>query len=531
MALKIARLPRYVPIYTTISITNDTVTVLSGGDVNAAIATAISMNKRKVLLTAGGTYHQKITLPYHGFPDWMSLETTGTTPANGSRMTVVNYIATHNVPIVYAPINESALLVGAGAKRWRVKGIFFTSEPSYDANGFLQAIVDTSPLFFAAPGDIPDQFDFSHLVIGGVGANHGTANRRVGLNFNASRVVLRDSTIFNINYGGETYANQSQAAGSYAGRGKTLIDNCVLWGGATEAYSLGGAGQYSVLTHESIVPRDITIRRCHIFKPISTFHIQGSANGGEIKLGRGFHLKDCIVENQIIDLQNGYGFVGWSVNQLGSEPYTQCCDVTLQNIWFKNVSCIATTSNGYDGTTQIPMTRFHMFNCVSTGQGIWAQWRTIQFDSALKDQYYHNCTLLGNGSFAFVGNPTPATNLVVEDCLLGNDSPFGGVFDTALGAGQISWDAVNANGTNVFRGNHVIDFYGNSCPNLFENTRYSTYAGFGFVDVSKVLSGSTKYADLGALVNTTGKGADIGVLITALSGVEITDAERAIFEA
>ena len=141
MTTAIPLLPTVSPNFSGITIINDTVSVATGGDIAAAISTAISTGKHRILLAAGGAYSlaSDLVIPDHGLASgtWMELTTDAILPAIGTRMERNLVPGTWNLPTI--TFGQGAQLkFAAGAHHWRIRGLVLQGAPTntgIDPNG------------------------------------------------------------------------------------------------------------------------------------------------------------------------------------------------------------------------------------------------------------------------------------------------------------------------------------------------------------------------------------------------------------
>lgn len=534
MSATAADLPRVTPTFDAIAITNTSVLVSSGGDINAAISTAIATNKRRVLLAPGGTYTGPVTLPSHGFSDWMELAVNATMPALGTRLQRTTSLG-FTLPKIFGPMGSPALAVGASARRWRVRGIDITSDATLGytgGDGDTHAIVQTCPDTVASIEEVPAYISIRQCLVGGAEeTHHGTKNRRAGITMNASMLEVCDCTIYNINYGGLRYDIQSQSGGQFAGFGRLRIENNNVWG-STEGLAWGGTSQFPALANDSITLADITIRKNHIYRPESVFAYQGVANGLEFKLGRRILIEGNTIENVPQQLQNGLGFLFWTADQNAENPYVQGCDVTVRYNWFKNCSGICSSNALWSGAPGLKVTRLTFQDNVCTGQGCGSipAYRTLELDSRLTDYLYeHNLFINTGGETWCVCDFAQFTRPTFRNNILGTTFSGSNILFTSGGANQAAWNQMNAGGDGEWANNAILA-PGGQTINPGTNTHYTTLASMGFADASKLSDTTTTFAQMvSAIVNTTGQGPDIAAVSAMLTGVEMSSAERALY--
>lgn len=537
MPAVLAELPRVVPDFSMINPKNIWLDIPSGSSIDDAIngGSGFSSGKRQFHLEPGGTYDGDINISVGaGISDICEIRPGDVTlPAMGTR--VERTTALGFTPPKITAQNSNRGFNFNGARGWRLRCLEIRGAPTagYDSgNGDMTPLIQTAPdPLSSGYGSLPSHISITQCLVGGDDANHhGTMNRRIGIMGNATMLEIRDSTLFNFNWGGITYViGQAQSTGAYAGRGKMLIDNCNLWG-ATESIAWGGASQYPQLEPEQQLVCDLTIRKSHIYRPDSVRGYQGCANGTEWKIGRRVLVEACIIENVYKELQNGMAFGVWSVDQNGINPWVQTSDFTARYCWLKNTAGIFFATAMYSGHPSVPMIRLTMQHNIATGTGVTGAWRSWDADPAVFDVLLQNNLFINNGGEIWmVTNYAPFKRLDILNNIMGTTYGGSAIFFTSSGAGQFAWDKFNENGDCRFTGNHVLQPSGSGVPNPGTNTTHTSLATMGFVNSAYVGSMDTKYADLGNLHNTTGAGPDMTTLESKLAEVEMSAAEYALY--
>lgn len=537
MATVQAELPRVVPDFSMINPKNIWLDIPSGTSIDDAIngGSGFSSGKRQFHLEPGGTYDGDVNISVGaGISDICEIRPGDVTlPAIGTR--VERTTALGFTPPKITAQNSNRGFNFNGARGWRLRCLEIRGAPTAGYNsgdGDFTALIQTAPdPLPSGYTSLPSHISITQCLIGGAEeTHHGLKNRRIAIMGNATMLEIRDSTIFNINWGGVTYVvGQAQSLGAYAGRGKMLIDNCNLWG-ATESVAWGGANQYPQLEAEQQLISDLTIRRSHIYRPDSVRGWQGCANGTEWKIARRVLVEACIIENVYKELQNGMAFGVWSVDQNGGNPWVQTSDFTARYCWLKNTAGALFATAMYSGHPSVPLVRVTLQHNIATGTGVTGAWRTWDADPAMVDFLMENCMLMNNGGENWcVTNFSPFTRLTLRNNILGTTYSGSTLFFTSSGTGQTAWDKFNENGDCIFAGNHVLHPLGSGTPNPGTNTTHTSLATMGFVNSAFVGSMDTKYADLGNLHNTTGAGPNMATLESMLAGVEMSSAEYALY--
>lgn len=167
-------------------------------------------------------------------------------------------------------------------------------------------------------GLLPQGLTLDQVVI--FGAPEGGTKRGVGLN--AIDGTVRNSSIYDCKRVGQ----DTQAIGGWNGPGPYIIENCYLEG-AGENVMFGGSDPRI----PGLIPSDITIRNCHIAKPLAWKTIGWSEkNLLELKNARRVTIADNLLDYSWKDGQDGYAFVLTVKNQSGSAPWSTIEDVLIR---------------------------------------------------------------------------------------------------------------------------------------------------------------------------------------------------------
>lgn len=543
MTVALAHLPRVTPDFSGLTITGDSVFVTQASLPSTGLATAVSLGKRRLILEAGANWTDNLHIPA-GFSDWLEVVGENGAPPEGTRITPNEAVNTYDYPTITAPSGYAAVSFGAGARRVKLHGFGVTCTASSPG---LQNVplIDTLPSSVTQISHLPHSIVMRHLWVRGTAA---PTSRRLGVRTHATYSALLDSWVDHLNYGGRDYSQQSQAVGGYSFLGQLLIENNFLWR-ATEAWGFGGAGTQAYLRNEQLQISDVTIRRNHIYMPLSLKSVEGCANSGESKQTRRLLVEANIHENVNTDLQNGYaGPCGLSANQQGNDgPHVQLCDVTARYNWYKNHNSgfSLQSGDGYDNQPSVAARRANINNNFFTGMGtsqtlspeslgfnrIWT------IDGVADVSFKNNLAIIESGSFVVVSGPQVRQE--IENNIVGVVNAGGYFLLANSGADQDSWNEINTDGSSTFRGNACLIPAADAGQmiNSGTNQMRHTLAAMGFVDSSKILANDVKYAQLGALalhassdlLGTAYGGGDPGpnwtTVLSQLSGVEAAQSD------
>jgi hypothetical protein len=341
--------------------------------------------------------------------------TTRMTPALAANLALPK-IQTHNA--------AAALVMAPGARGLRLFGVEVTSAPELTYTYRLLELGSGSETTLAQqPRDIV--VDRSYV--------HGTAqlDARRCITLNSGTAVIVNSTVSDCH----SRNGDAQAIGGWAGAGPYLIENNDLQG-SHEVIAFGGQDPKI----SGLVPSDITVRRNHIWRPMSWKGVWTVKNLVELKLGKRVLLERNVLENNWVDGQMGFAFVFWSNNQEGTAPWSEVSDVTVRDNVVRN------TAAGFQlsaraATAAVPMRRIHISNNLVTGLGDAALggWgRTVQVLDQIDDLVIVRNTMLAVSSTSSAvlfaqgeyGAPFgPMPTFVLRDNVLGGDagvqSPMG----------------------------------------------------------------------------------------------------------
>lgn len=557
MASLTPALPRIASNYDPFSgfiLTSTAVIVASGASISAGIATAIAAGKHIVQLVAGGIYTESVQLPKHSL-GWMMLCTQGVTVPTGTRITPA-LAASNNFATIKAPDASYGVYPAIGAGGWILESFSVTAASTAADTHSLVSLVSEVNLMTGDLTDVSHKMAARHLYAVGVGADaYGTSGRSRAITIGANGCELTDCWSAKINFGGLSYANQSQSHNGISGVGKIRIENCFIWG-ASEPISFGGAAQTGRCIADQICISDVIIRRNHIYRTPAVVGHQASENGIEFKIGRRVLIEQNIFENGWPTTQHGCAFVLWSAEaEDPSTNWASTCDVTVRNNWIKNYAQCANVKAQYNGTIR-RATRIRFYNnlctgmggtiATSIGDGVTSNYtaRILEPDNDLHDFSFENNTCINTGGFLIVTTGTGSvdgsfTRFDFRRNVFGQTANTGNTFFNAGSASGSDWTDANANGSNRWELNVLLipGLTDARLPNGGANdTLVNALADLQLVNSTFLMSDTTKYADLsnidfavGSPFKGQGKGCDIPSLITALAGVEAPADQLALY--
>lgn len=265
-----------------------------------------------------------------------------------------------------------------------------------------------------------------------------------GILANAKNITIKNTRISNI-----WHSIDTQAILGYEGTENLLVEDCYLEASG-ENIMFGGADPSS----ESLIPKNIVIRNCHMYKPMEwlTKANCGVKNLFELKNVKNILVENCVFENCFVDAQIGFAIVMSVRNQDGRAPFSTIEDVIFRNNTVKHMAgAISVLGKDYLATSQmmkrvlIEGNKFEDINPALFG----VNGRQIQISHGGQDVVFRNNTFDGvglNSLFSFTGGlGDPLTGMVVE----GNrfqEGSYGIVGDGAPSIGKAAFDYYNPSG-------------------------------------------------------------------------------------
>ena len=359
------------------------VQVPAGGNLQAALDGA--QRGDQIVLQAGATYTGNFVLPAKSGTGWIVIRTSGTLPAEGTR---VRPSDAGRLARIVSPNATSAIATAPGASHYRLMGLEVTYAPSVTAGYTLMALGDG--------GDEQNSLAKTpSWIVVDRSYVHGHPNvgfqRCIGLNSASSAVI--DSWLSECHHKGF----DSQAIGGWNGPGPFRIVNNYLEG-AGENVMFGGADTQ----HPDLLPRDIEIRRNHLAKPLAWRGVWSVKNLFEIKAGVRVLVEGNVFENNWSDAQTGQALL--LKGDPGMNARTQ--DLVVRYNVFRNSLAGATLSPNPSGGS--PMTRVYVGHNVWERMGTTSSFgsdgsaRMWQLLDGLTDVVVENNTAEGNFSHAMI---------------------------------------------------------------------------------------------------------------------------------
>ena len=185
--------------------------------------------------------------------------------------------------------------------------------------------------------DVPDGITIDRCYV------HGDADtgQHRGLLFNVSHGTVTGCYFSAFMERGR----DSQAIALWNGPGPITIEHSYLEA-TGENFLVGGADAQI----PNLIPSEITLRGCHLFKPLAWIDTwRGSVkNLFELKTGLRVVVDGCVFENCWPDAQDGRGVVITVRSQDGGNPWATIADCTIRNSILKNIQGAAVSMLGLD---------------------------------------------------------------------------------------------------------------------------------------------------------------------------------------
>jgi hypothetical protein len=478
--------------------TGNTIVVPAGGSLQAALNAAARGDV--IQLAAGATFTGNFVLPAKPGSGWITITTATALPPEGTRVTPATAASFAKIlsPNAMPTIKTAE---SGSASYYRLQGVEVGS--SADMTYSLVQLYNGTA---TSVDQIPEFIILDRVYV------HGTSTQKIQrcvmLNSRSSAVI--NSWLSDCHDKG----NDTQAIVGWTGPGPFTIENNHLEG-AGENVMFGGADPRI----SGLVPSDITIRRNHIYKPLSWKDVWTVKNLIELKNAQRVLIEGNVLENNWADGQVGFAIVTKSVNQSGSCNWCVTQDVTIRRNLIKNSTGGFNLSDvqNESGGTSIPSNSFYIGQNVleNVAQSDQSGTRTLfQILGAVRDfEITHNTGFSDDKIVLFDGRPS--VRLLMHDNLFSRGKY--GVFGSGHGEGNTAWQYYAPDGT--FRGNIVVEApasqypSGNYYPQSALTIGMTDYAGGNYT-----LTASSPYFTSGT--DGGAPGADMQLVNQAVAGVQ-----------
>jgi hypothetical protein len=265
----------------------------------------------EIVLADGGVYTGAFRLPNRSGNGTVVIRSATVPVAAGTRITpsagarLATLVATSVFP---------ALATDDGAHGWRIIGVAMRlADGAIDNYGIvtLGSGVETSATQF------PREIILDRVTI--TGSPTGSTSRCISLN--GIRLAVINSWLSECHARGR----EAQAIAGWTGSGPLLIENNHLEG-AGQSILFGGADPRVA----NVSPSDITIRRNHLFKPLSWAGRWTIKAAFEVKHADRLLFEANVIENHWSDAQVGFAMLLQTVSQDNSAGWTVVRDITIR---------------------------------------------------------------------------------------------------------------------------------------------------------------------------------------------------------
>jgi hypothetical protein len=278
-----------------------------------------------ITLQAGATFKGWHKLRKKTGTGWITIQSSAEALLpDGKRVKPADVI---HMPKLLADKQYPALSVDDGAHHYRIIGIEFASAPGL-YNWQLISLGEGNEKSLDL---IPAYFEFDRVYV------HGDAQEggKRGITMNSRHTTVKNSYLSNF----KSTWQDSQTIAGWNGPGPFTIENNYLEA-AGENLAFGG----STPAIQGLVPSNITIRRNHLFKPLSWKKNHPSyagkpwwvKNAFELKNARNVLFEGNVIENVWRDQQKGYGIVLTVRTNSGAVPWAVIENVTILNNIFRH---------------------------------------------------------------------------------------------------------------------------------------------------------------------------------------------------
>jgi hypothetical protein len=279
-----------------------------------------------ITLQAGATFKGWHKLRKKTGTGWITIQSSAMAllPPEGKRVKPADAI---HMPKLLADKQYPALSADDGAHHYRIIGVEFLSAPGL-YNWQLISLGDGNENSMDL---IPSYLEFDRVYVHGDEKEGG----KRGITMNSRYTTVKNSYMCDF----KSTWQDSQTIAGWSGPGPFTIENNYLEA-ATENLAFGG----STPGIPGLVPSNITIRRNHLYKPLSWKKNHPTYAGKPWWIKNAFELKNArnvlfegnVIENVWLDQQKGYGIVLTVRTNEGKVPWAVIENVTIMNNIFRH---------------------------------------------------------------------------------------------------------------------------------------------------------------------------------------------------
>jgi hypothetical protein len=298
-------------------VTGRTIRVPAGNAAALQSALETAVGGDEIVLPNGAEYIGSFRLPRRTSGGVVLIRSEVVSTPRGTRVTpaAASSFATITTPDVFP-----ALVADTGTVGWRIVGLRFRIGATAQDNYGIVVL--------GRSGETSEAQLVKNIVLDRVLITAGDRSTSRCLSMNGNVLAVIDSWLADCHAKGR----DSQGILGWNGAGPMLIQNNHIEG-AGQNIMFGGADP----TIRDLTPSDITIRRNHLFKPLSWGGGKWTVKAAfELKHARRVLFEENVIENHWIDAQVGFAILLQAVSQYGTAPWSKVWDITIRNNVIRN---------------------------------------------------------------------------------------------------------------------------------------------------------------------------------------------------